>query len=1155
MKTIRINQTILWLVASCFFGLIQLARADAIRFIEPDAYHLNGHGGAVDLATNQNKMILLLVSDTNVCSECFLLESSWLFSTNPPVYPLLRESFILWACGPQEHCSEFRAYTGQGTIGLPMMLIISPTNTENARAVTSGAGKVSNVEAWLRVGLLKSTTPKVLSVVSNAANGTVTISGTSISTNIFIRHIKYRLSDSSVWTSVGATIDPDYYDWHVTVPVSQTASNIQIKVSDVSFNESMFATVPLVASAGPAPLAVQVSPPTNSIGEGGWTSFAALASGGFVPYQYQWQFATQEAGPYTDVTDAAAHFSGANSNLLSLLALLTDAGYYRVVVSDAASHSVTSSPAGLNVTPCGPGKSTASQAQSFPASQPKSLQQVVPLGGTASFAVMPDNPSGLIYRWFRQKGAVYSVVTNDTDHISGADTNVLVIANAGPTDEAAYHVEVWGTCYFGGPTNLVGTLTISDTQPPSLLITNYSDFQHVAATPIGLRGTASDAGLGDHGIVSVKVNGVAATGGTANPSGTARWSSSVGLVSGTNTFSVVATDGVGNATTNIIHIVLDTIPPDTTPPSLAITSHHHLQSLSTTAITLSGTATDMGLGDSGIARVTVNGLTATNGAANGTNTANWSRGLRLVAGLNTFIVIATDNADNATTNVIRLILDTVKPTVVITAPTANQRISNALFTVQGTTKDVGVVTGVWVLTNGVPLAASTANGWSNWTADVTLVPGTNLLKAYATDEAGNLGATSSVKCVYVLISPLTLITNGIGSISRIGFTGDQLEVGQKYSVKAVAAVGQVFSNWTGTSSFTNNPLKFTMVPDMQLQANIVPNPFLPLKGTYAGLFSPTPPDDLAATNSGLFTLTLATNGTFTGKISLAGASLSFKGAFDLSGSANVTVTRIGASALKLALVLDFAQKEITGTVASAAWKSDLRSELAVAAGAQAGRYTLLVDGAANAAASPAGYGAGTVVVATNGSVQASGTLADSTTFNEQTWLGQDGMWPFFASVYGGKGLVMGWMGLDTNALAVWMKRASSITKFYTNGFAVTQAVVVARYQVPTNHQPVLNWTNGLVVVGGGNLPGPLTNYVVLTNNQIKSVSGSLTNLSFTITTNTGLFKGSFKVPGTSQTKSFNGALVQDPLGIHPLGSGGWFLGTNQGGFLLLRPRD
>jgi O-acetylhomoserine/O-acetylserine sulfhydrylase-like pyridoxal-dependent enzyme len=87
MKIIRFKKTILWIVATCFLGLIHVASADGIRFIEPDAYHLNGHGGAVDLATNQNKMILLLVSDTNVCSECFLLESSWLFSTNPPVYP------------------------------------------------------------------------------------------------------------------------------------------------------------------------------------------------------------------------------------------------------------------------------------------------------------------------------------------------------------------------------------------------------------------------------------------------------------------------------------------------------------------------------------------------------------------------------------------------------------------------------------------------------------------------------------------------------------------------------------------------------------------------------------------------------------------------------------------------------------------------------------------------------------------------------------------------------------------------------------------------------------------------------------------------------------------------------------------------------------
>ena len=53
-------------------------------------------------------------------------------------------------------------------------------------------------------------------------------------------------------------------------------------------------------------------------------------------------------------------------------------------------------------------------------------------------------------------------------------------------------------------------------------------------------------------------------------------------------------------------------------------------------------------------------------------------------------------------------------------------------------------------------AATTANNWTNWTANLTLTPGTNTVQAYAVDTSGNLSPTNTVKFEYVVLKPLTV---------------------------------------------------------------------------------------------------------------------------------------------------------------------------------------------------------------------------------------------------------------------------------------------------------------------------------------------------------------------------------------------------------------
>ncbi len=82
-------------------------------------------------------------------------------------------------------------------------------------------------------------------------------------------------------------------------------------------------------------------------------------------------------------------------------------------------------------------------------------------------------------------------------------------------------------------------------------------------------------------------------------------------------------------------------------PLLAVTGPVDGTHINVPMVTMSGTATDASVGDSGIASVTINSLPANGGTATGAAIANWSANLVLSAGQNAYTVIATDGSANA----------------------------------------------------------------------------------------------------------------------------------------------------------------------------------------------------------------------------------------------------------------------------------------------------------------------------------------------------------------------------------------------------------------------------------------------------------------------------------------------------------------------------
>jgi hypothetical protein len=129
---------------------------------------------------------------------------------------------------------------------------------------------------------------------------------------------------------------------------------------------------------------------------------------------------------------------------------------------------------------------------------------------------------------------------------------------------------------------------------------------------------------------------------------------------GSHNVTVFVNDGLVTVSRSFTWTVTTGGTGDQTGPVLTITSHISGQNVAATSITLTGTASDSGRGNRGIASVTVNGQPATGGTASGTGTANWSRTISLSTGANVIAVQATDGAGNVTTQQI---------TITRTAPT------------------------------------------------------------------------------------------------------------------------------------------------------------------------------------------------------------------------------------------------------------------------------------------------------------------------------------------------------------------------------------------------------------------------------------------------------------------------------------------------------
>lgn len=325
-----------------------------------------------------------------------------------------------------------------------------------------------------------------------------------------------------------------------------------------------------------------------------------------------------------------------------------------------------------------------------------------------------------------------------------------------------------------------------------------------------------------------------------------------------------------------------------------------------------------------------------------------------------------------------------------------------------------------------------------------------------------------------------------------------------------------------------------------------PVSFSAAAGSYNGLFYQS--DAVTPSSSGYFSATVTSKGGFTAKLQVGSKTYSFSGSFNTSAKPVIqSVSAKGLPTLSVELQL-VDNDRISGTVSGSNWTSQLQADRAAFTSkngtSSAGKDTLLLASDGGNSTANTGEGFGTANVSTSGGVQWSGTLPDGVKVSQKSALSENSVWPLYSSLYGGSGVLIGWMQctnqIDITGSAVWEMPAGA-GGLYPGG--LTNQIDVTGSRVQGSFGFI---GKGATVFAGAGLANPFTNNVIV-GNTIQSLNSSL---KLSVNPHTGLFSGSVIDPGNQQKLLFQGALLERS-GI----GGGFFLNADQSGKVYFGPAN
>jgi len=383
-------------------------------------------------------------------------------------------------------------------------------------------------------------------------------------------------------------------------------------------------------------------------------------------------------------------------------------------------------------------------------------------------------------------------------------------------------------------------ITVSlDTSAPAVTILSPAEGAACPASEVTVTGTASDL----TGISSISVNGVAAS--TSN--GYADWTATVTLPSGQQTLTVVAEDSLGHQDSNA---ATRTVFVDVSAPSAEITSPAAGAVLTSSRVTVTGTAADYGT----ISFVKVNGVDATTSDGY----AHWSAQLTLADGDHTLVVSTRDGFghESADAASIAINVDTAPPVVTILTPADGSVLTSTQVTMTGTASDAHAIIRMSAGADEV----QSSDGYATWTAQLkNLQEGANRIVVSAKDEYDNLDTHAATLSVTVdSLPPVVTITSPAdgevlttNEVTVVGTTADASAVSAITVNGVQAATSDGYAHWSAALALDEgeNPIvvstrdehgneaaeaaRFTVVVDTQPPSVVVaqPQPGATLPGT------------------------------------------------------------------------------------------------------------------------------------------------------------------------------------------------------------------------------------------------------------------------------------------------------------------------------------
>lgn len=750
------------------------------------------------------------------------------------------------------------------------------------------------------------------------------------------------------------------------------------------------------------------------------------------------------------------------------------------------------------------------------------IQGTITVGGTAA-----DNKTVAQVFWSNDRGGS-GAASGTTDWTI---SNITLIPGANVITVTAQDID-------GNRTSDAITVTyqVPDTTAPIVQIGSPAAVESfkTSDSSISLSGSSAD----DVAITEVVWQNSRGDSGAAT--GLESWIvPAVSLSDGPNQITVTARDAAGNSASSSITIIK--MPPDTIPPTVVIefpTLDVNLHSTDA-VVSLHGVAADEN------SEANVTWANSRGGSGEATGTRAWHiNSIILQPGVNVITVTAEDAAGNVATDTLAVTFaptgsDPARPALAVQTPAAKPLVTEQNhIACAGQASGGSAIAEVVVQVNGGPWLGATDT--ANWTADVVLTPGLNVIRFKAIDVTGRESLAVERSVTYRKLAPLALTTLGEGKAALLGnplLTA--LEVGKLYTADAKPTKGWIFAGWEGAVVSNSKRVSFVMEEGATLTAVFVENPYDDIAATYRGLVRAEP---LAHSTSGHALVTLTKSGAFTAQFIIGGKRLALRGAFDGTGSFLGRLKAGKAQTFDVLLALDPAAADapITGllsdgtaTLALNAWPVTKFDR--ITGTPLAGAYTVAIEPTGDAGA-PIGYGTGRMIVGKTGTVSVAARLANGTRTAFASAITAGNRAPIYDAMDAGESSFSAPLVFadkpdsDADAIAFWSSARVRTNAYPFDPFTSEPRLLAQRYTAPAKNERALtslDATNGTATLTLDDGTAPLTQTLTLgTDNKLTFGSPLLSGFKMTLTPARGEFTGSLLLPANGKPATFSGVLLE-----------------------------